>query len=88
DQDPGPEEEPQKKSKSASDKKSAGKTATTNRTKSRSSVKREDGGRIFASPLARRIAAQNDLDLALLDGTGPNGRIVKRDVEAALESGV
>lgn len=45
------------------------------------------GSRIFASPLAKRIAAQNNLDLAAIKGTGPNGRIVKKDVESALESG-
>ncbi len=42
------------------------------------------GGRIFISPLARRMATQAGLDLAGLAGSGPNGRIVKRDVEAAL----
>ncbi|MGR3617393.1 MAG: pyruvate dehydrogenase complex dihydrolipoamide acetyltransferase [Paracoccaceae bacterium] len=42
-----------------------------------------DGGRIFASPLARRIAAQKGLDLATLTGSGPHGRIVKADVENA-----
>ena len=42
-----------------------------------------DGSRIFASPLARRIAAQKGLDLAQMTGTGPHGRIVKADVEAA-----
>ncbi len=41
------------------------------------------GERIFASPLAKRIAQQNGVDLAGLKGTGPNGRIVKVDVEAA-----
>ncbi|MCH2093510.1 MAG: pyruvate dehydrogenase complex dihydrolipoamide acetyltransferase [Rhodobacteraceae bacterium] len=40
------------------------------------------GDRIFASPLARRIAADKGLDLATLTGTGPRGRIVKADVEA------
>ncbi|MBN9480946.1 MAG: pyruvate dehydrogenase complex dihydrolipoamide acetyltransferase [Bordetella sp.] len=45
--------------------------------------KAEDGGRIFASPLARRLAAQAGLDLKSVKGTGPHGRIVKRDVEAA-----
>lgn len=40
-------------------------------------------GRIFASPLARRLAAAKGLDLTSLKGSGPNGRIVKRDVEAA-----
>ncbi|MCZ2203757.1 pyruvate dehydrogenase complex dihydrolipoamide acetyltransferase [Bartonella sp. A05] len=45
-------------------------------------------GRIFASPLARRLAAQAQLDLSLLSGTGPHGRIIKRDVEKALSDGV
>ncbi len=40
-----------------------------------------DGGRIFASPLARRIAAQKGLELAQITGSGPHGRIVKADVE-------
>ena len=39
--------------------------------------------RIFASPLARRIAQQKGIDLAALSGTGPRGRIVKVDVEAS-----
>ena len=42
-----------------------------------------DGSRIFASPLARRIAAQKGLDLAGIAGSGPRGRIVKADVEGA-----
>ena len=42
-----------------------------------------DGNRIFASPLAKRIAAQKGLDLSALSGTGPRGRIVKSDVENA-----
>ncbi|MGB1062305.1 MAG: E3 binding domain-containing protein, partial [Ketobacter sp.] len=36
---------------------------------------------MFASPLARRIAAQKGLDMAQITGTGPRGRIVKADVE-------
>ncbi|GAA6149572.1 pyruvate dehydrogenase complex dihydrolipoamide acetyltransferase [Pseudooceanicola nitratireducens] len=47
------------------------------------SPKGADGSRVFASPLARRIAAQKGLDLAGLKGSGPHGRIVKADVEAA-----
>ncbi|WP_296165236.1 pyruvate dehydrogenase complex dihydrolipoamide acetyltransferase [uncultured Brevundimonas sp.] len=46
-------------------------------------AKAADGGRLFASPLARRIAAQNGVDLASISGSGPHGRIVRRDVEAA-----
>ena len=42
---------------------------------------RSDGQRIFASPLARRIAAQKGLDLSQVTGSGPHGRIVKADVE-------
>jgi pyruvate dehydrogenase E2 component (dihydrolipoamide acetyltransferase) len=42
-----------------------------------------DGKRIFASPLARRIAAQKGLDLTQIEGSGPHGRIVKADVEQA-----
>jgi len=39
------------------------------------------GARVFASPLARRIAAEKGLDLAQVTGSGPHGRIVKADVE-------
>jgi pyruvate dehydrogenase E2 component (dihydrolipoamide acetyltransferase) len=41
------------------------------------------GDRIIASPLAKRIAAEKGIDLAAVKGSGPNGRIVKADVEAA-----
>ncbi len=42
-----------------------------------------DGARVFASPLARRIAADKGLDLTKVAGSGPHGRIVKADVEGA-----
>ena len=42
-----------------------------------------DGGRVKASPLARRIARERGIDLASLSGTGPEGRIVAEDVERA-----
>ena len=45
------------------------------------------GNRVFASPLARRIASQNDLPLDGITGTGPNGRIIKFDIEQALSQG-
>ncbi|MDE2229666.1 MAG: pyruvate dehydrogenase complex dihydrolipoamide acetyltransferase [Alphaproteobacteria bacterium] len=48
---------------------------------------RADGARIFASPLARRLARNARLDLGILRGTGPHGRIVKADIEAAIASG-
>ncbi len=45
------------------------------------------GERIAASPLAKRMARQAGLDLASLRGSGPHGRIIKRDIEAALTGG-
>jgi pyruvate dehydrogenase E2 component (dihydrolipoamide acetyltransferase) len=47
-----------------------------------------DGGRIKASPLARRLAEEEGLKLSDIEGSGPGGRIVKRDVEEAVEAGV
>ena len=41
----------------------------------------KDGKRVFASPLARRIATQKGIDLSTIKGSGPNGRIVRADVE-------
>lgn len=45
-------------------------------------------GGVKASPLARRLAAQQQIDLLLLTGTGPGGRIVKKDVETAIGSAI
>lgn len=45
------------------------------------------GARVFASPLARRIAKDGGVDIAGVQGTGPHGRIVKADVEAFIASG-
>ena len=45
--------------------------------------KAAEGARIFATPLARKLAAQNNVDLTRLSGSGPRGRIVKADIEAA-----
>jgi pyruvate dehydrogenase E2 component (dihydrolipoamide acetyltransferase) len=44
-------------------------------------------GRVFASPLARRLAKEGGLDLSAIQGSGPHGRIVERDVKATLEGG-
>jgi pyruvate dehydrogenase E2 component (dihydrolipoamide acetyltransferase) len=49
-------------------------------------VPQRDGARVKASPLARKIAAQSGVDLRLVQGSGPAGRIVRRDVEAALSA--
>ncbi len=53
-------------------------------TKSTSS---SEGGRILASPLAKRMAEQEGLSLSAIAGSGPRGRIVKRDIEKALKEG-
>ncbi|MCR6632001.1 MAG: pyruvate dehydrogenase complex dihydrolipoamide acetyltransferase [Magnetospirillum sp.] len=46
------------------------------------------GERVFASPLAKRLAAEAGLDLKAVTGSGPHGRVVKADVEAAVKGGV
>jgi len=45
------------------------------------------GGRIKASPVAKKMAAENGIDLASVSGTGPGGRVVKSDLEAAIAGG-
>ena len=47
----------------------------------------KSGDRVFASPLARRLASQNGLDVSLISGTGPRGRVVKADIESAIQNG-
>jgi pyruvate dehydrogenase E2 component (dihydrolipoamide acetyltransferase) len=44
-------------------------------------------GRIFASPLAKRMAEQAGIELGMIEGSGPHGRIVKRDIEQAMRGG-
>lgn len=44
-------------------------------------------GRLIVSPIAARMAAENAIDLKTITGTGPNGRIIKRDIEIALAGG-
>jgi pyruvate dehydrogenase E2 component (dihydrolipoamide acetyltransferase) len=50
--------------------------------------RQEADGHFRASPIVRRLAEENDLDLSKIDGSGPAGRIVERDVRAAMESGI
>ncbi|MEA2454554.1 MAG: hypothetical protein QOI45_816 [Thermoleophilaceae bacterium] len=56
-------------------------------TKERAPSGNGDGGRVKASPVARRMARELGVELARLEGTGPGGRIVKADVQAAADSG-
>ncbi len=63
-----------------------GKTAPapeTSDTKAPAAPTDDSGERVFASPLARRIAADKGLDLTQIKGSGPRGRIIKADVEGA-----
>ena len=46
------------------------------------------GERVLASPLARAMAKENGLDLAAIPGSGPNGRVIKRDIEKVLKEGM
>ncbi|MBY8334074.1 pyruvate dehydrogenase complex dihydrolipoamide acetyltransferase [Qipengyuania pacifica] len=62
--------------------KPAGASVDTD-TKAPAAPKDDSGERIIASPLARRIAEQNGVDLSTITGSGPRGRIVKADVESA-----
>lgn len=52
-----------------------------------STVSTPSNGAIKASPLAKKIARDNNINLAQLQGTGPGGRVVRKDVESALTSG-
>ncbi|MDE1995546.1 MAG: pyruvate dehydrogenase complex dihydrolipoamide acetyltransferase [Rhizobiaceae bacterium] len=47
-----------------------------------------DGHRTFSSPLARRLAKEAGVDLSAIAGSGPHGRVVKKDIEAAVSGGV
>jgi pyruvate dehydrogenase E2 component (dihydrolipoamide acetyltransferase) len=53
----------------------------------RGARKAGDGGRVKASPLARRMAEESGIDIESVEGTGPAGRITKRDIEAAVQDG-
>jgi pyruvate dehydrogenase E2 component (dihydrolipoamide acetyltransferase) len=47
---------------------------------------KSDNGRLIVSPIAARMAAENGIDLKTINGSGPQGRIIKRDIEAALSA--
>ncbi|WP_327293537.1 dihydrolipoamide acetyltransferase family protein [Streptomyces sp. NBC_01197] len=47
----------------------------------------EPSGRRFTSPLVRRLAKEHGIDLATITGTGPSGRVVRRDIEGAVREG-
>ncbi len=58
--------------------------ATDVNPKSKIQNPKSENGRLIVSPIAARMASENDINLKSIKGSGPNGRIIKRDIEAAL----
>ncbi|HET8607087.1 MAG TPA: dihydrolipoamide acetyltransferase family protein [Gaiellaceae bacterium] len=77
------EEAPASAEKPAEEPEREATAATAERQEQPAAVSTSANGRIKASPLARRIAREQGIDLAALSGTGPEGRIVAEDVERA-----
>ncbi|MGE3914269.1 MAG: pyruvate dehydrogenase complex dihydrolipoamide acetyltransferase [Hyphomicrobiaceae bacterium] len=65
----------------------AAAVASANAPQAKAGNGHDQGGRVLASPLARRLATEKGIDLARLDGSGPHGRIVQRDIEQAVRTG-
>jgi pyruvate dehydrogenase E2 component (dihydrolipoamide acetyltransferase) len=80
---PAPKADAPKAADSAETPKSVPAAAAPAPAKAPATPAKADGARVFASPLARRLAAQGNIDLSAVKGTGPHGRIVKRDLEGA-----
>ncbi|MDX1495093.1 MAG: biotin/lipoyl-containing protein, partial [Longimicrobiales bacterium] len=72
----------------ASAEKATPKAAASGQARAESQDDGGDDGRVKASPLARRLAEDAGLELSRISGSGPGGRVVKRDVEKAKEEGV
>ncbi|WP_209424256.1 pyruvate dehydrogenase complex dihydrolipoamide acetyltransferase [Pararhodobacter sp. SW119] len=81
--DAGAEAAPAPKAKGASEKPAPAESESAGSQTKAPPAPSADGKRLFASPLARRIAADKGLDLKQIKGSGPHGRIVKADVEGA-----
>lgn len=85
------ESKEEKKAAPAKEKKAAGekpKEEAKTEEKAPAPPQRAEGERLFASPLARKMAEEQGLDLSAIEGTGPNGRVTKRDIESAAEKGI
>ena len=80
---PSPSRGPEAPARPVAPAPAAGQAQTTTPAPAPATIGSGDGGRVKASPLARKIAAQSGVDLKLVQGSGPGGRIVRRDVEAA-----
>ncbi len=71
-----------KQKEDKSDAKSEKSDSDAKSEKSKSQSETKDGGRIFASPLAKKMAEDRGIDLSEVQGSGENGRIVKKDIES------
>ncbi len=80
---PKAEAKPEKKPETSEEAKAAEGPKTEPAQPPNESAPADKGERVFASPLARRLAADKGIDLASVNGSGPHGRIVKSDIEAA-----
>ena len=81
----GPSAAPAAKAEAPTTKATA--STSTTATPATSTMNGASHGRVHASPLARRLAKQEGLDLSVVTGSGPRGRVVKRDIESALKNG-
>jgi pyruvate dehydrogenase E2 component (dihydrolipoamide acetyltransferase) len=75
-----------KAQESSSEASGKGQTSTGNGARAGDNGERRAGDRLIVSPLAARMAAEAGIDLRSLNGSGPGGRIVKRDIEAAMSA--
>ena len=75
------------KAEKAEDTKPAETTQPKTETQSPKPKTQSSNGRLLVSPIAARMATENGLDLRSIAGSGPNGRIIKRDILSVLESG-
>jgi pyruvate dehydrogenase E2 component (dihydrolipoyllysine-residue acetyltransferase) len=78
-----PDEEPEPAAEEASAPEAEQEATEERAPEPAAALRSENGGRVKASPLARRIARERGIDLSSLHGTGPEGRIVAEDVERA-----
>ncbi|MGB5980820.1 MAG: pyruvate dehydrogenase complex dihydrolipoamide acetyltransferase [Nonlabens sp.] len=76
-----PSEEPKKEEKKEVESKKPEQPKSKEENKSEAAVSENSSGRIFASPLAKKMAADKGIDLSQVKGSGENGRIVKSDIE-------
>jgi pyruvate dehydrogenase E2 component (dihydrolipoamide acetyltransferase) len=88
DSDDSAAEEPPRASTEVEEEEVEEEAATPSPPEPQAAEERKNGGRVKASPLARRIARERGIDLSSLSGTGPEGRIVAEDVERAEKTSV